>query len=148
MNHKKPFNMIDKKFKHGDIYIISSLRNHMAAGIADIKFVGKYDKDISFSEAVEIHLKNMQRDFPSMNFNKEIIEAALSGKGNKKSRFFLNDRGEVQSYYNHEKADPIDLMFFRGDKPLQELIELKRKLIEKHNIKPDKDDYCRVWTIN
>ena len=122
MLDKKLFNMIDKNFKHGDIYIVTSLRNHASAGIADIKFVGRYDKDISFSEAVEIHLKNMQRDFPSMSFNKEMIEAALS-VSEKKRKFFLNDRGEVQSYYNHEKADLIDLMYFRGDKPLQELIE-------------------------
>ena len=138
--------MIDKDFKHGDIYVVTSLRNHMAAGIADIKFVGKYDKDISFEEAVEIHLKNMQRDFPSMSFNREMIEEALSE--NKESGFFLNDRGEVQSYYNHEKADLIDLMLFRGDKPRQELIELKRKIIKENDIKPDKDCYCRVWAIN
>ena len=147
MNHKNIFNMIDKNFKNGDIYVVTSLRNHMAAGIADIKFVGKYDKDISFEEAVEIHLKNMQRDFPNMSFNKEMIEEALS-VSEKKRRFFLNDRGEVQSYYNHEKADLIDLMFFRGDKPLQELIELKRKIIEDYGIKPDNDCYCRVWAIN
>lgn len=138
--------MIDKKFKHGDIYVVTSLRDHMAAGIADVKFVGKYDKDISFDEAVEIHLKNMQRDFPNMNFNKEMIEGALSE--NKKGGFFLNDRGEVQSYYNHEKADLIDLMYFRGDKPFQELIELKRQVIKKYNIKPDNDYICRVWAIN
>ena len=139
--------MIDKNFKHGDTYIVTSLRNHASAGIADIKFVGRYDKDISFSEAVEIHLKNMQRDFPSMSFNKEMIEAALS-VSEKKRKFFLNDRGEVQSYYNHEKADLIDLMYFRGDKPLQELIELKRELIKKYDIKPDDDYHCRVWAIN
>ena len=139
--------MIDKNFKHGDTYIVTSLRNHMAADIADIKFVGRYDKDISFSEAVDIHLKNMQRDFPKMSFNKEMIEAALS-VSEKKRKFFLNDRGEVQSYYNHEKADLIDLMYFRGDKPLQELIELKRKLIKKYDIKPDDDYHCRVWAIN
>jgi len=138
--------MIDKNFKHGDIYVVTSLRNHLSAGIADIKFVGRYDKDISFEEAVEIHLKNMQRDFPSMSFNREMIEEALSE--NKESGFFLNDRGEVQSYYNHEKADLIDLMLFRGDKPRQELIELKRQVIKKYNIKPDEDCYCRVWAIN
>lgn len=138
--------MIDKNFKNGDIYVVTSLRDHMAAGIADVKFVGKYDKDISFDEAVEIHLKNMQRDFPNMNFNKEMIEGALSE--NKKGGFFLNDRGEVQSYYNHEKADLIDLMYFRGDKPFQELIELKRQVIKKYNIKPDNDYICRVWAIN
>lgn len=140
--------MIDKDFKHGDIYVVTSLRNHMAAGIADIKFVGKYDKDISFEEAVGIHLKNMQRDYPSMNFDRKMIEEALSEKDNKKGKFFLNDRGEVQSYYNHEKADLIDLMYFSGYKPLQELIELKRKIIKKYDIKPDDDCYCRVWTIN
>ena len=138
--------MIDKNFKHGDIYVVTSLRNHLSAGIADIKFVGRYDKDISFEEAVEIHLKNMQRDFPSMSFNREMIEEALSE--NKESGFFLNDRGEVQSYYNHEKADLIDLMLFRGDKPRQELIELKRKIIKENDIKPDDDYNCRVWAIN
>ena len=138
--------MIDKNFKHGDIYVVTSLRNHMSAGIADIKFVGKHDRDLSFEEAVDIHLKNMQRDFPNMNFNKEMIEGALSE--NKKGGFFLNDRGEVQSYYNHEKADLIDLMYFRGDKPFQELIELKRQVIKKYNIKPDNDYICRVWAIN
>ena len=83
-----------------------------------------------------------------MSFDRKMIEEALSEKANKKSKFFLNDRGEVQSYYNHEKADLIDLMLFRGDKPLQELIELKRKIIKERGIKPDNDCYCRVWTIN
>ena len=138
--------MIDKNFKYGDIYVVTSLRNHMSAGIADIKFVGKYDRDLSFEEAVDIHLKNMQRDFPKMSFDKKMIEGALSE--HKEDGFFLNDRGEVQSYYNHEKADLIDLMFFRDDKPLQELIELKRKIIKENDIKPDSDYYCRVWTIN
>ena len=50
----------------------------------------------------------------------------------------MNNRGEVQTYSNHEVADEFDKLYFEGNIKLEELSRLKDKYVREHNIKATK----------
>lgn len=137
--------MIKKDFKHGDVYVITSLRKPLANGIASKMGYSVYNRDVSYEEAVELHFRYMKRMFPSVDISLETVEKALSE--HKKTGFFINVDGEVQTYDNHEKADLIDLMYLKNEKPLSELVKMKDDIIEKNNVELDKDLNRRIWEL-
>jgi len=138
--------MIRKDFNEGDTYIVTSHRDSITDiydGVSGIFTGAKYVRDVSFDEAVEIHTQIMQRDFPSMNFTKEMIKDAM----NPNEKYFLNSNGEVISYSNHEKPDIFDIRRINGE-DIDVLSIEKYKWIKEHNVQPDEDGHFRCWNEN
>lgn len=137
--------MIKKDFKEGDIYIITShrevLSNGIYRGVSGIFTGGKYVRDVTVDEAINLQTEAMHRNFPRMNFTKEMVKRAFDDPN---ERYFLNDAGEVQTYSNHEKPDIFDMRYINGE-DLTELIIEKDKWIKDHNVKPDEDGHFRCW---
>ena len=93
----------------------------------------KYEEDVPYDKVVEIHHKNMNRDFPTLNFTMNVIKESL----NPSEKYFLNDKHEVLGYQNHEKADAFDLIYLDPNNKinLSELSRLKNKYVEEFRIK-------------
>ena len=138
--------MIKKDFKEGDIYIITShrkgLTNGIYHGVAGIFTGGKYVRDVTVDEAIELHTKVMNKNFPGMKVTKEMVKEAFNDDPNE--RYFLNDAGEVHTYSNHEKPDIFDMRYINGE-DLSKLAIEKDKWIKDHNVKPDEDGHFRCW---
>jgi hypothetical protein len=73
----------------------------------------------------------MVNDYPGMNITRRMVERTLKERDDK---FFLNDRGEVQTYYNHEVADSFDMLYLSGKMRRGEAAELKNKYITEFNV--------------
>ena len=137
--------MIKKDFKHGDMYITTSKRDGLTNSIyaGPIAFMtGIFDRDITFEEAVDIHTKVMQQDYPKMNFTKEKVENAIKEYAD--TGFFVNTRGEAVTYDNHEKPDIFDIRYINGE-DISTLVLEKNKWIKEHNVQPDEDSHYRCW---
>ena len=132
--------MIKKDFKKGDIVVVTSGRNALACDIATGLWTTTYERDLTKEEAIEIHYKNMLRDYPGLKITKKEVEEIL----NEYDKFFLTESGESLTYDNHEKADIFDLRYLNGEN-LSDLIKLKDEFIRKNNIKPDEDGHFRCW---
>lgn len=127
-------NKITKSFQKGDVIVVTSERSATSMCIATGMWVCKYEEDVLYDKAVEIHYKNMNRDFPALNFTLDDIKKSLKPS----EKYFLNDRHEVLSYFNHEKADAFDLIYFDPNNKinLSELSQLKNKYVEEFGIEP------------
>lgn len=133
--NRTEYNVLNKSFKKGDIVIATSERSATSMCIATGMWVSRYEKDISYEDAINIHYENMKRDYPMLELTFEDIKNALKSN----DKYFLNDRHEVLSYRNHEKADAFDLIYFdnKGNKiALRELSQLKDQYVTESKIKP------------
>lgn len=136
---------IRKDFKHGDIYVTTSSRDALCNGIATGLWTNRYDRDITLNEAIDIHTRNMQKDFPGMDITKDIVRQILSETSD--SRYFLNTDGEVISYENHEKPDIFDMRYINGEDGEKLQIE-KDNWLHEHNVTfdmYDEDGNYRCW---
>ena len=122
---------MEKVFKKGDVIVITSLKEGLNHGIASNKWVTKYDRDITLEEAIDIHYRNIVNDYPDMNITRNMVKKALTDRDDK---FFLNDKGEVQTYYNHEVADSFDMLYLSGKMSRDEVVELKNKYLTEFNV--------------
>lgn len=128
--------ILEKKFKKDDIIVVTSGRSGTSMCIARGLWTAKFDRDITYNEAVQIHYENMKKEFPGMFKNLTIEKMKNILKPEEK--YFLNDRGEVQTYSNHEVADEFDKLYFSNKFELSELSRLKDKYVREHNIKATK----------
>lgn len=122
---------MEKVFKKGDVIVVTSLKEVSYCGVASNHWVAKYDRDITLDEAIEIHYRNMVNDYPGMNITRRMVERTLKERDDK---FFLNDKGEVQSYHNHEVADSFDMLYLSGKMSRGEAAELKNKYLTEFNV--------------
>lgn len=129
--------MIRQDFKHGDIIVATSHRNLLKAGINDLMWACKFDREITdIQEAVNLLYNQMTREYPGLRITIETIKDTIK-PGDK---HFLNTFGEVQSYENHELADVFDLRYLMGE-DLDTLVKEKQNWEKNNNIQPD-SDYC------
>jgi len=122
---------MEKVFKKGDVIVITSQKEVLYGGVASELWVAKYDRDITLDEAIDIHYRNMVNDYPGMNITRRMVESTLKERNDK---FFLNDRGEVQTYYNHEVADSFDMLYLSGKMKRSDVAKLKNKYLQEFNI--------------
>lgn len=130
--NRTEYNVLNKSFKIGDIIIATSERSATSMCIATGARISRYEKDISYEDAINIHYKNMKRDYPMLNLTFEDIKNALKSN----DKYFLNDRHEVFSYSNHEKADAFDLIYFDNRLALNQLSQLKDQYVTENEIEP------------
>lgn len=126
--------VLEKKFQKGDVIIATSERSATSMCIATGMWICKYEDDIPYDKAVEIHYENMNRDFPTLNFTLDVIKKSLKPS----EKYFIDNKGGVHTYYNHEKADVFDLIYFDQNNKLSlgELSLLKNQYVEEFGIEP------------
>lgn len=140
--------MIEKKFKKGDIIVVTSGRSGTSMCIATGYWTTKFDHDITYDEAVQIHYNNMKRDFPGMF--KDLTIEHMKELLKPTDKYFLSINGDVLTYNNHELADSFDKLYFEGKIKLEILSRLKDKYVREFNVKPfkfpgDEWDEFRVY---
>jgi hypothetical protein len=134
---------IRKDFKHGDFYVTTSGRDALCNGIATGLGTNRYDKDITFDEAIDICTRNMQKDYPGMDITEDTVKQVMPSY----SRYFLNMDGEVISYENHEKPDIFDIRYINGE-DCEKLMVEKDNWLKEHNVTfdmYDEDGNYRCW---
>ena len=127
---------LEKHFNKGDLYVTTSGRKGLCMGIASEMWIAQFDHDITFEEAIKIHFDNMKRDYPGMF--KDLTIEQMENILDKNDKYFINNRGEVQTYKNHEPADEFDKLYFSNKFELSELSRLKDKYVREFNIKSSK----------
>jgi len=127
---------LEKHFNKGDLYVVTSGRAARYMGIAKCMWAAKFDHDITYEEAVKIHFENMKREYPGMF--KDLTIEQMENILDKNNKYFLNNRGEVQTYKNHEPADEFDKLYFSNKFELSELSRLKDKYVREFNIPSSK----------
>lgn len=129
--------MIRQDFKHGDIIVATSHRDLLKAGINDLMWACKFDREITdIQEVIKLLYDQMTREYPGLRITIEDVKKTVkSGE-----KYFLNTVGEVQSYENHELADIFDLRYLMGEN-LNTLVEEKQVWERDNCIQPD-SDYC------
>jgi hypothetical protein len=123
---------LEKHFNKGDLYVTTSGRKGLCMGIASEMWAARFDHDIDFEEAANIHLANMKKDYPGMfkDYTIDKVKKVLD----KNDKYFLNNLGEVQTYKNHEPADEFDKLYFSNKFELSELSRLKDKYVREFNV--------------
>ena len=125
---------MEKKFKRGDIIVVTSGRSAVSMGIATGFLTCKFVRDLTKEEAIDIHYNNMIKEFPDMGITKEMVEETIK----QYDKFFLNDQGEAMTYDNHELADSFDKLYFKSPERISEISHLKDKYVTEFNIEPFK----------
>ena len=129
--------MIRQDFKHGDIIVATSHRDLLKAGINDLMWACRFDREITdIQEVIKLLYDQMTREYPGLRITIEDVKKTVKPG----EKYFLNTAGEVQSYENHELADVFDLRYLMGE-DLDTLVKEKQNWEKNNNIQPD-SDYC------
>lgn len=118
--------MIRQDFKHGDIVVATSHRKPFKAGINDLMWTCRFDREIyDIQEATTLLYNQMTRECPGLGITMEMVKSTMKAR----DRHFLNTAGEVMLYENHELADVFDLRYLIGE-DLDTLTDEKRTWVK------------------
>ena len=134
--------MIIKDFKKGDLIIVTSERQKQFSDIASSKWASIYERDIEYSEAIDVHYNNMIAI--GLQISKERVADIITPN----AKYFLTTTGEVLSYDNHEKADIFDEKYIINNIAIDEVSSEKDKYISHHTVDADEDNIYRVHTLD
>lgn len=146
---KKKDTVLEKKFNKGDVIVTTTWRDGAPGSVnKHMLATNIYDHDISLDEAAELHLDYMRKTFGMcQDWTVEQMKELMAEDSTK---YFINTRGEVQSYSNHEVADEFDKLYFNNDIDKSIISKLRYKYIQEFNVQLSKYEgdehmYFRVF---